>query len=45
VKSYRGQVMRKMAVKSLADLVRLAEELGLDGKRVNVEGRSDSLPS
>lgn len=32
VKIYRGQVMRKMAVRSLADLVRAAERLGLSGK-------------
>lgn len=29
VKAYRGQVMRKMAVRSVADLVRMAEALGL----------------
>jgi FixJ family two-component response regulator len=29
VKIHRGQVMRKMAVRSLADLVRIAERLGL----------------
>lgn len=32
VKIYRGQVMRKMAVRSLADLVRAAERLGVSGK-------------
>ena len=32
VKIYRGQVMRKMAVRSLADLVRAAERLGLSSK-------------
>ena len=32
VKIYRGQVMRKMAVRSLADLVRAAERLGLSCK-------------
>jgi FixJ family two-component response regulator len=32
VKIHRGHVMRKMRVKSLADLVRIAEALGIGGK-------------
>jgi FixJ family two-component response regulator len=33
VKVHRGQVMRKMLAKSLADLVRMADRLGVDGGR------------
>jgi FixJ family two-component response regulator len=33
VKIHRGNVMRKMAVKSLADLVRKAEALGVSQTR------------
>jgi len=31
VKVHRGQVMRKMLVKSVADLVRIADRLGVSG--------------
>jgi FixJ family two-component response regulator len=33
VKVHRGQVMRKMRTRSLADLVRMADRLGLPGTR------------
>ena len=33
VKVHRGQVMRKMKAKSLAELVRMADTLGVSGKR------------
>ncbi len=33
VKVHRGQVMRKMQAKSLAELVRMADTLGVSGKR------------
>ena len=32
VKIYRGSVMRKMGVRTLADLVRMAETLRLNGR-------------
>jgi FixJ family two-component response regulator len=37
VKIYRGQIMRKMGAKSLADLVRMTEALGVPHPRGNVQ--------
>ncbi|UPK31924.1 response regulator transcription factor [Bradyrhizobium sp. 186] len=37
VKIYRGQIMRKMGAKSLADLVRMAETLGIRRTKPNVQ--------
>jgi FixJ family two-component response regulator len=37
VKIYRGQIMRKMGAKSLADLVRMTEALGVQRARGNVQ--------
>ncbi|SFI68188.1 response regulator transcription factor [Bradyrhizobium sp. Gha] len=37
VKIYRGQIMRKMGAKSLADLVRMSEALGIGPGRSNVQ--------
>jgi FixJ family two-component response regulator len=37
VKIYRGQIMRKMGAKSLADLVRMTEALGIPRARGNVQ--------
>jgi FixJ family two-component response regulator len=37
VKIYRGQIMRKMGAKSLADLVRMTETLGIQPTRGNLQ--------
>jgi FixJ family two-component response regulator len=37
VKIYRGQIMRKMGAKSLADLVRMAEALGIQRTKPDVQ--------
>ncbi|WP_439373179.1 response regulator transcription factor [Bradyrhizobium sp. DASA03120] len=37
VKIYRGQVMRKMGAKSLADLIRMSEALGISRPKGNVQ--------
>jgi FixJ family two-component response regulator len=37
VKIYRGQIMRKMGAKSLADLVRMSEALGIRPGRSDVQ--------
>lgn len=37
VKIYRGQIMRKMGAKSLADLVRMAEALGIQRAKPDVQ--------
>ncbi|WBL75377.1 response regulator transcription factor [Bradyrhizobium xenonodulans] len=37
VKIYRGQIMRKMGAKSLADLVRMSEALGIPPSRSDVQ--------
>jgi FixJ family two-component response regulator len=37
VKIYRGQIMRKMGAKSLADLVRMTEALGIPRPGGNVQ--------
>jgi FixJ family two-component response regulator len=37
VKIYRGQIMRKMGAKSLADLVRMAETLGIRRTKPDVQ--------
>ena len=36
VKVHRGQVMRKMVAKSIVDLVRVAEELGIRAQRLGL---------
>jgi Bacterial regulatory proteins, luxR family len=47
VKIHRGHIMRKMGVRSLADLVRAAEALGLNqpAKSTPRTTRLDSLPA
>ncbi|MGL3104833.1 response regulator transcription factor [Bradyrhizobium sp. BR 1432] len=37
VKIYRGQVMRKMGAKSLADLIRMSEALGISRPKGNIQ--------
>jgi FixJ family two-component response regulator len=37
VKIYRGQVMRKMGAKSLADLIRMSEALGISRPKENIQ--------
>lgn len=37
VKIYRGQIMRKMGAKSLADLVRMSEALGIGSNKPDAQ--------